>query len=176
VTLYAITAVGVDQPGVVAALSGVLVEQGCNLEDTQMAVLRGYATMMLVVRAPGPVTADGLRSAVVAATDRFRMTISVLPIEEVAPREQPASGWSVSVHGSDRPGIVFEVTRLLARADVNIVDLHTRLRDRVYTMSMKVMVPDEADGDRVAAELDRLAGQLGVACSMRPATDRPDRP
>ena len=36
-------------------------------------------------------------------------------------------------------------------------------------MSLEVAVPPETDGDRVAAELDRLAGHLGVACSMRPA-------
>ncbi len=167
--LYAVNAVGVDHPGLVAALSGVLVERGCNLEDTQMAVLRGYAAMMLVVRAPEALSADELRVAMAAATERFGVTISVLPIEEVAPDQEPASRWSVSVHGSDRPGIVFEVTRVLDRAGVNIVNLHTRLADRVYRMSMEVAVPAGTDGDQVAAELDRLAAQLGVACSMRPA-------
>jgi glycine cleavage system transcriptional repressor len=169
VALYAVTAVGIDRPGVVAAFSGVLVEQGCNLEDTQMAVLRGYAAMALVVRAPDAVTAGALQAALAAATARFGLTIAVQPIEEVGAPPRPDSRWSVSVYGSDRPGIVFEVTRLLARAGVNIVDLHTRLNDRVYAMSMEVTVPPDTDGDRVAAELDRLAGQLGVACSMRPA-------
>jgi glycine cleavage system transcriptional repressor len=166
--LYAVTAVGVDRPGVVAALCGVLVEQDCNLEDTQMAVLGGYAAMMLVVRAGERVTAEELQAALAEATGRLGLAIWVQPMGELTPREETASRWSVSVYGADRPGIVFEVTRLLARADINIVALHTRLRDRVYTMALEVVVPPSTDGDRVASELDRLAAELGVACSMRP--------
>jgi glycine cleavage system transcriptional repressor len=183
VTLYAVNAVGVDRPGVVAAVTGVLVERGCNLEDTQMAVLRGYAAMMLVVRAPEPLAAEMLQSALAAATDPFGFTISVQPIDEVVPEDvatdQPTSRWSVSVRGADRPGIVFEVTRLLALTGINIVNLHTRLRGRDYTLSMDVTAPAETDGEQVAAELDRLAARLGVACSMRPAppsAETPERP
>jgi glycine cleavage system transcriptional repressor len=166
--LYAVTAVGVDRPGVVAALSGVLVQKHCNLQDTQMAVLGGYAAMMLVVRAPEGVTAEELHDALAEATDTLGLAIWVYPVGKLAAREEPGSRWLVSVYGADRPGIVFEVTRLLAGADINIVDLRTRLRDRVYAMSIEVVVPSSTDGDRVAAELDSLAAQLGVACSMRP--------
>jgi glycine cleavage system transcriptional repressor len=166
--LYAVTAVGVDRPGVVAALSGALVEKDCNLEDTQMAVLGGYAAMMLVVRAPERVTVEQLHAALAEATGTLGLAIWVQPVGELTVRREPASRWLVSVYGADRPGIVFEVTRLLAGADINIVDLHTRLRDRVYAMSIEVVVPPSTDGDRVAAELDHLAAQLGVACSMRP--------
>jgi hypothetical protein len=35
-------------------------------------------------------------------------------------------------------------------------------------MSMEVIVPIDTDGDNVADQLDKLAGQLGAACSMRP--------
>jgi glycine cleavage system transcriptional repressor len=173
--LYAVAAVGVDRPGVVAALSGVLVERGCNLEDTQMAVLRGYAAMMLVVRAPGRLTAAELQAALAAAIEPLGLAVWVQAIRDLIPPGEPASRWLVSVYGADRPGIVFEVTRLLAKADINIVDLHTRLRDRLYTMSMEVDVPAKIDGDQVAAELDHLADQLGVACSMRPTPPDPDR-
>jgi glycine cleavage system regulatory protein len=46
--LYAVTAVGVDRPGVVAALSGVLVEQDCNLaaELDHLAAQLGVACSM----------------------------------------------------------------------------------------------------------------------------------
>jgi glycine cleavage system transcriptional repressor len=171
--LYAVTAVGIDRPGVVAALSGVLVEQDCNLEDTQMAVLGSYAAMMLVVRVAERVTVEELQAALAEGTGTLGLAIWVQPIRDLTPREEYGSRWSVLVHGADRPGIVFEVTRLLAGADINIVDLHTWLRDRVYAMSMEVVVPLSTDGNRVAAELEHLAAQLGVACSMRPKP--PDR-
>ena len=44
----AVTVVGNDRPGIVAGVTEVLFEQGCNLEDTSMTILRGHFTMMLV--------------------------------------------------------------------------------------------------------------------------------
>src|SRR5207237_7212888 len=49
---FAVTAVGVDRPGIVAGLTGVFVEHGCNLEDCSMTILRGHFAMTLVVDAP----------------------------------------------------------------------------------------------------------------------------
>jgi glycine cleavage system transcriptional repressor len=169
---HVVTAVGVDRPGVVAALSGVLVEQRCNLEDSQMAVLGGHAAMMLVVDAPASVTGERLQAALSEGTGQLGLAIWVQPIVDVGAPQQAGSRWSVSVYGADRPGIVFEVTRLLAQAGINITDLQTRLLDRVYALSMEVTVPAGADGDQVAGHLDRLANQLGVACSMHPKRER----
>jgi glycine cleavage system transcriptional repressor len=165
---FAVTAVGPDCPGVVAAIAGVLVEQGCNLEDTQMAVLRGHAAMMLVVAAPNTTSGEQLHAALVNGTDHLGLAIHVEAISDVPPREETGAQWSVSVHGADRPGLVFEVTRLLAQSGIHITELRTRLPDRIYTMAMEVIVPPETDGNYVADQLDKLAGQLGAACSMRP--------
>ena len=43
---------GADRPGIVAAVTGVLVEHGGNLEDTSMTILGGHFAMMLVVAVP----------------------------------------------------------------------------------------------------------------------------
>jgi len=52
VTHLAVSAIGADRPGIVAAVTGVLVDRGCNLEDASMSILRGHFAMMLVVAAP----------------------------------------------------------------------------------------------------------------------------
>jgi glycine cleavage system transcriptional repressor len=155
---FAVMAVGKDAPGHLAAMAGVLVEQGCNVEDTEMAVLQGYSTMMLVVAGREDLTAGALQAA----------------IEDEAP--DPADSgerWSVSVYGSDRPGIVFEVSRVLAQAGINILGMKTRVRGPdglpVYTMGLDVRVPCGVDGEEVARRLAELARRLDVACSMRPA-------
>ncbi len=68
---FAVSAVGVDRPGIVAAVTGVLVEQGCNLEDTSMSILRGHFAMMLLVAGPDGLTAEALEAAL---TSRGRGT------------------------------------------------------------------------------------------------------
>jgi glycine cleavage system transcriptional repressor len=172
--LFVVMAVGVDRPGNVAAVAGVLVEQGCNLEDTEIAVLRGYSTMMLVVAGREGLSAEVLQDAIEVGTSEIGLAVVVCDMNAGAPGppDDASRPWSVSVHGSDRPGIVFEVSRVLARAGVNIIGMETRIHGPeglgVYTMSLDVRVPPGVDGDDVAARLDALAGQLNVACSMRP--------
>ncbi len=47
----AVTAVGADRPGIIARVTGVLLEHGGNLEDATMTILRGQFAMMLLVDA-----------------------------------------------------------------------------------------------------------------------------
>ena len=48
----AVTALGADRPGIVAAVTGVLMRHGGNLEDSAMTNLGGHFAMMLVSRFP----------------------------------------------------------------------------------------------------------------------------
>jgi glycine cleavage system transcriptional repressor len=175
--LYAVTIVGVDQPGNLAAVAGALVERGCNIEDSEMAVLRGHSAMMLVVSDPPASEPDSLESLEVhlakAVVDRG-LNVTVHPIDPIAPDPRPdAQPWSVAIHGADRPGILFEVTRLLGKTNVNITGVKMRVhgdpRRPHNTMALQVSVPAGVDGDEVAADLDKLGGELNLACSMRPA-------
>ena len=170
---FMVTAVGADRPGVVAALSGVLVELGCNLSDTQMAVLQGFASMMLVVEAPASLEADPLHAALVQGTEGLGHALWVRRLSESPPPMRPGRRWTVSVRGADRPRVVFEVTRLLAGVGINIVDLQSRLSGPVASLSMQVNVPTGIDGNEVAANLDRLGEQLDLSCSMTPVPDQP---
>jgi glycine cleavage system transcriptional repressor len=173
--LVAITVVGVDRPGTLAALAGVLVEQGCNIEDSEMAVLRGYSAMMLVVAGPDGLAPEALEKALATELD---LSVMVRPIDLVAPAEaDEVESWSVSVHGAARPGIVYEVTRILARAGLNITGVKTRVHGPEarpeLSLALEVSVPATVSGEEVAAELDTLAEGLNVACSMRPIVPPP---
>lgn len=167
-----VAAVGADRPGVIAALSGVLVELDCNLSDTQMAVLQGYASMMLVVDAPESVRVETLQRALARESEGLDHAVWVQPISDSVPPAVKGHRWVVSVHGSDRPGVVFEATRILADAGINVVGLESRLSGTVYSLSMQVDVPPGIHGDEVATRLDRLGEQLAMSCSMRPMADQ----
>ena len=61
----AVTAIGADRPGIVAAVTGVLTDHGGNIEDSTMSILGGHFAMMLVVAEAdaGPDSADRLEDA-----------------------------------------------------------------------------------------------------------------
>jgi len=165
----AISAIGSDRPGIVAAVSGVLVRLGCNLEDTSMSVLRGHFAMMLVVSGPDDLDAGRLEQDLAAATSDLGLLVAVRAIDDEVPAAAPGEPWTVSVYGADQPGIVHRMTTLLADAGVNIADLTTRVigdPDRpVYAMVLDVTVPSAVDGGELASRLGSLAGELGVECS-----------
>lgn len=165
-----VIAVGADRPGIVAAVTGVLVDQGCNLEDTSMTILRGHFTMMLVVETPPASDPAALRDALAAAARSVDVTLTVLPIEEGVTESPPGDPWTVSVYGADRPGIVHGVASLLSGLGVNIVDLTTRVagppEQPVYAMVLEVTVPPGVDADDLERRLDVLAAELGVEHSL----------
>src|SRR3989442_516221 len=45
----AVTAIGRDRPGIVAALTGALLDLGGNIEDSRMSILRGHFAVTLIV-------------------------------------------------------------------------------------------------------------------------------
>jgi len=169
----AISAIGADRPGIVAAVTGALVEQGCNLEDTSMSILRGHFAMMLVVAAPAGVGAGDVEASIAAATAELELVTVVRPIADGVPRSPGGEAWTVSIYGADRPGIVHRVATALAQEGANVVDLSTRVigeEERpVYAMFLDVTVPPGSDATALTGRLDALAAELGVSCTAHPA-------
>jgi glycine cleavage system transcriptional repressor len=172
----AVTAVGADRPGIVAAVSRVFVEHGCNLEDSSMTILRGLFAMMLVVDAPPGVGAVDLEAALAEPAAALDLVVAVRPVPEVgggATGGAAGSAWAVSVYGADRPGIVHGIADLLAGHGVNITDLSTRVvgaPDRpVYAMLLEVSLPPGADPEILGRRLAEAAADLGVDVSLHPS-------
>src|ERR1700688_504243 len=103
-----LSALGADRPGIVAALSGVLVDMGCNLEDSTMSNLQGHFAVLLVVAAPEGVTAGALEEALRDVVAQFQLMVAVRPLGDVPPSAEPSGPptepWTIAVHGADRMG------------------------------------------------------------------------
>ncbi len=169
-----LSALGADRPGIVAALSGVLVEMGCNLEDSTMSNLQGHFAVLLVVAAPEGVTAGTLEEALRDVAAQFQLMVAVRPLGDVAPSAAtsgpPTAPRTIAVHVADRMGIVRDVTGALADAGGNVVDLSTHLVGGpdapVYVMTLWVTLPAGAAGEDAADRIRRAAAALGVHCSV----------
>jgi glycine cleavage system transcriptional repressor len=170
----AVTAVGSDRPGIVAAVTGVFVERHCNIEDSSMTILRGQFAMMLVVDTPPDVAAADLEAALAGPAADLELLVAVRPLPAaddggpgVGP---PVDRWTVSVYGADRPGIVHGVASLLADQGVNIVDLSTRVigsvEQPVYAMLLEVELPAGVDPNALHERLAEVAAGLGVEASL----------
>jgi glycine cleavage system transcriptional repressor len=166
---FAVSVFGRDRPGIVAAVTRVLADAGCNLEDTSMTILRGHFAMMLVVLASAGTGAEALEARLGPVADRLDLQLSVRPVsDQVTAAATRGERWSAAVYGADRPGLVARVSEALAAREVNIVDLETRVigePDPVYAMHFELEVPAGLAG-AVEADLRAVAGELGVEVSM----------
>ena len=167
---HVVLAVGLDQPGIVAAVTGAVLDAGGNLLDTSMTLLSGHFAIAIAVEADADPAS--LAASIERATSGFDLTVTVRGVDAAVNGTTPRRDepWVVSVFGADRAGIVARVTALLARHAVNIVDLDTRRvgaeSDPVYAMVLEVDLPAACDPDALRAELLGLADELGVSASL----------
>jgi glycine cleavage system transcriptional repressor len=167
---FVITAVGDDRPGIVAAVTGALLPVSANLEDTAMTLLEGQFAMVVVITLP-----EGDLASVRAALEPVSRDLDLMTdVRALGPAvaEPTGTACSLTVYGADRPGIVHRVTSTLAARGVNVVDLATRVIGRdganpVYAMLLDLRLPDTVDEATVRADLDAVAGELGVDCTLR---------
>lgn len=171
--LYVVSAFGRDRPGIAAAVTRVLYETDCNIEDSSMTILRGNFAILLVVRAPDALSLARLREKLKPVATDMGLVIHVDRCAPEAPLPSGEGGgqYVVSVYGADRPGIVYSVTARLAADKVNITDLSTRVvgdKPPLYIMLMEVDIPAQVDMGGLEKDLIEEAKRLGCDVSLKP--------
>jgi glycine cleavage system transcriptional repressor len=160
----AVTAMGPDRPGIVAAVAGVLRHHGGNVEDSAMTILGGRFSLVLLVDVDAG--ADELRTALTAATAHLGLHLTVEDAGDTADSAAPTH--LLSVYGADQPGILAGVSAALAEVGANVTDLSTRLlgadNSPVWSMVVEFATDDAA---AVAAAVQAVADRLGVDHTLR---------
>jgi glycine cleavage system transcriptional repressor len=163
-THMALTAVGTDRPGIVAALTGALYDLGCNIEDADSSVLRGVFAVTLVVAAPEGLDGPAVAQAAESALGAIDATVSVRAVDE--DHGNPAHATHrMQAHGADRPGIVALLSRLLADRGINMTSFSSHASDDdvpVATLEAEVHVPPGVDAADLAGDLIETATDLGL--------------
>lgn len=157
----AITVVSHDRPGLIADVTEVLAGLGGNLESSSMSLLQGHFAWTLVVGIDA--SADQVRAELLPVCPRGVTVVELdADTHEVAP---PVDRIIVNVHGTDRIGIVASVTRVIADAGGNIVELTTHLAGAMYLVTAEVEFLTRADVDALNARLREVGQELGVSVS-----------
>jgi glycine cleavage system transcriptional repressor len=159
----AVSAVGLDRPGIIAGVAERLAAHGANITDSRMAILRGHFAMTLIVEGAEREALD----ADLGELGLEAVSVTEVPAAVAPPRSEPTA--VVSVHGADHPGIVAAVTRVLADAGVNVCDLQTRLAQDLYVMIIDAAVPPGLALEELDRRLRATAGEQGVTITVRAA-------
>ncbi len=171
-----LTATGSDRPGIVSAITGVLLESDCNIEDSQMARLGPNFACMLMIRMPEGMVGQqvGDRLAGVARQLGLRLHLEDLRPEEASETRSDYPKHLIHVYGADRKGIIHRITVRLAEQSVNITNLHTEVihhHTPLYVMMIEVEVPPFVDVGQLQEDLAAIGREIEVRVSMKPKDD-----
>jgi len=172
----ALTFIGRDRPGIIAGVSQILFEAGCNIEDATMTLLEGEFAMILIASLPRMRVEKNLKKAYRRFGEKWGLDFSwkTIPRRIVWGEKHPRGTKSclLSVIGRDRTGIVYETSRILAKYQLNITDLNSRILGSgdktVFTMILEVDIPEKFDLKRLAPDCKRVKKKLGVDIRIRP--------
>ncbi len=164
-----LTLIGPDRPGIVEEVAQPIAAHGGNWVESRMARLAGQFAGILHVEVP-----DDRAAALVEALQLLEQRGLQVAIE-TGPRQAPPGPrrlLSVDLVGIDRPGIVREISHVLAERGVNIDDLTTDRSPAAMSGEMlfhsraRVSVPPQVDPAELRARLEKLAADLMVQVSV----------
>ncbi|KAF0216998.1 MAG: glycine cleavage system transcriptional [Geobacteraceae bacterium] len=173
---FAVTIISKDRPGIVADTTEVLYRLGCNIEDSSCTMLGGDFAMILIVSHEKPFPKARLTDEFKELHERTGLVtyVRTLAEDEICPVKEEGELCLVSVYGSDRPGIVYRVTRALADRHINITDLNTRLigtrEEPVYVLMLEAILPAGMTVDDAERLLENLKKELNVEIGVRAIT------
>jgi glycine cleavage system regulatory protein len=159
-----LTVLGPDRTGLVEALADRIAASGGNWEASHLARLAGqFAGVVLVTvdRERVDALTIGVRSL-----DTRGLEVIVRPTE--APPAPAGTRVRLELTGDDRPGIVRDVSRVLAERGVNVEELESRVTsapmsgEPLFTATALLHVPPQLALSDLRAGLEALAGELMV--------------
>jgi glycine cleavage system regulatory protein len=170
-----LTLIGPDHPGIVDSVSEVVEAHGGNWTDSRMAHLAGKFAGVLCVE-----VADEQAAALEAALGRLESSGLKITVERSAPVETPQRhAMEIELLGLDRPGLVHEVSALLASLRINVEELETdrppaaHSGDRLFHAHLRVHIPESVDVSAVREGMERLAGDLMVEIRLAESLGAP---
>jgi glycine cleavage system transcriptional repressor len=123
VRAFAVSALGRDRPGIIAAVTEVLADFALAIEDGQASVLRGHFALTLVVSGGDHVEPEELERALAPVQDRLGLeaaTVCEVDASDVATAPPPTTH-VVEVVCRERPGVAHAVCATLEDAGATVV-------------------------------------------------------
>ncbi len=170
---FLLTAFCKDRPGIVADISQVIYENGCNLEDSTMTNLAGEFAIILLFSPLSAGEETDLEEKLSMECRRLErekgITAFIRPFSHEE-RKPKADYYAKNLHveGQDQAGIVYKVSRFLADSDINISTLNSEMKlspesgAAIYSMTLLVEIPQKVSLQSVEQGLNQIGDQLNV--------------
>ncbi len=168
-----ISVLGKDRPGIIAAVTGILFQQDCNIENVSQTILQDEFSGIFIVALPEFLTDKELAHHLDAGLSEMALHVTVKPIFPPDAAVAPIDGepFVVTTRGPDRKGLVAAITAVMAVHGVNVTNLQAVFKGGadpdVNVMIYEVDIPAETDQTLLRRELKEKARQLSLDISIQ---------
>lgn len=168
-TSLVLTILGKDRPGLVDAIAHTVTEHGGNWIESRMAHLAGQFAGILRVEVDAE-RADSLQAALGSLADGGLE--STVLADTTASESATIPSVQLSLVGQDRPGIVREISSVLARHEVNVEQLNTECLSAPHSGEMlfqaeaQLQLPQGLTADKLRQALEEVTNDLMVDITL----------
>lgn len=168
-TSLVLTILGEDRPGLVDSIAQVVAEHGGNWVESRMAHLAGQFAGILRVE----VNAEQAQPLTKALKDLTGAGLeSVVHPDRAAPVDKKAPSVRLSLVGQDRPGIIREISHVLAAHGVNVEELSTECTNApttgqaLFRASAQLQLPAHVTAESLREALEQVASDMMVDLTL----------
>ena len=157
------TLIGPDRTGLVEAVARAVAEHDGNWLESRMCRLGGEFAGILRIELP----ADK-KQPLLDALKKISGLNVVVQSGQTAVAASPGRQTKLEIVGSDRPGIVREITSALARANVNVEEFFSEVvsapmsGETLFKASARLQLPEGCDLAALKKDLEKIAADLLV--------------
>lgn len=160
-----LTLIGSDRPGLVELVASTIARLGGNWLESRMAHLGGKFAGILRVQVPAEHLAVLVQTMEQLSRDGLKIVVETSA--PIAVREDERT-IEVECVGQDRPGVVRDISRVLARSGANVEELATdgmsapMSGELIVRARIRASFPDQADLAELRTDLEKVATDLMV--------------
>ena len=168
-TSIVLTIMADDQPGIIQTVSSTLHKHGGSWTQSSMSSLAGQFAGILLASVPSENSTACRKELHGLESQGLRV---IARICDQTAETEASHEYTLDLLGNDRPGIVHEITTVLANHNVNVKSLETVVEaasmggGEIFKTKAELLVPEGTDTDALEDDIENLANDLMVNISF----------
>ena len=168
-----LSVLGHDRPGIVAAVSGILFDLNCNIENVSQTILQTEFSGSFIVTLPPELSLEDLYERFNETLTPMELHVHIEPLlqKNAAVTTRASEPFIITTKGPDRRGLVAGISAVMAGHGVNITNLQAVFKggdepgDNI--MIYEVDIPIRIDQQALYRDLREKAKYLALDISIQ---------
>lgn len=169
---FVLSVIGKDKPGILANISTILFNHGCNIEDVSQTILQTEFASIFIVLNPHDRPLEEIGQALNQALDSMELSAHLRPMTVAStPKASASQPFVITTRGVDKPGTISSVTTAISSLACNVTNFRAIItQDRgvdEMIMIFEVDMPQVVDHRRLRQVMQDACSGFGLDVSVQ---------